>query len=470
MNFDRRKFLGATCAVAIAPQTARAADTAVSVTLQPDKTLGVIPSDFMGLGYEITTLATPQILSARNATYVRLVKNLGREGVIRIGGNTSDFSTYGADATPVALAKSGVIDKEGLTQLREFLDAVNWKLIWGLNLGSDDIGQAVEEARAVVAIMGRRLIALQIGNEPDLFVRTGHRTGDWTYARWHDDYLRFKAAVRKTLPRVAFAGPDLAGASDWLGLYAKDEGQDAVLLTAHHYISGQAAPTAGIDAMLAQNSRYQPVIEGYTEVAKKARLPWRMCETNSFSGGGKSGASDSFAGALWALDYMFVLASVGCAGVNMEAGVNQLDFISHYSPIADDTHGNFSAAPEYYGMLAFAQAGRGNQIGVVADVGGINLTAYATQPRAGRTILTLVNKDKSQNAAVTVTGLANLSTGRILRLQAPAIDATANVTLGGASVSADGNWKPANTETVEGNGMVANLNVPACSAALVTFG
>ena len=58
------------------------------------------------------------------------------------------------------------------------------------------------------------------------------------------------------------------------------------------------------------------------------------------TGGGRPGVSDTMAGALWVLDYMFTLAQYGCAGVNTETGVNQLDFISSYSPIGDDEHGH----------------------------------------------------------------------------------------------------------------------------------
>jgi hypothetical protein len=43
--------------------------------------------------------------------------------------------------------------------------------------------------------------------------------------------------------------------------------------------------------------------------------------------------SDTFAAALWVLDFMFTLALAGCAGVNMETGVDQLGFISYYSPM-----------------------------------------------------------------------------------------------------------------------------------------
>ena len=87
-------------------------------------------------------------------------RNLGRRGVIRVGGNTSDFATYGATATPVSSPKGSVVNEANLIELRGFLDAVGWKLIWGLNLGGANsegqgLDNAVEEARAVARIMRR---------------------------------------------------------------------------------------------------------------------------------------------------------------------------------------------------------------------------------------------------------------------------------------------------------------------------
>ena len=70
--------------------------------------------------------------------------------------------------------------------------------------------------------------------------RAGHRSGDWTYDRWHQEYTRTKAAIRAVVPHAVFAGPDQAGNGDRITQYARDEGHDAVLLTAHHYITGQA--------------------------------------------------------------------------------------------------------------------------------------------------------------------------------------------------------------------------------------
>ena len=108
--------------------------------------------------------------------------------------------------------------------------------------------------------------------------------------------------------------------------------------------------------------------------------------------------SDTLAAALWVLDFMFTLASAGCAGVNMETGVNQRGFISSYSPIGDDEQAHYWAAPEYYGMLAFAQSGAGRMIGSTIDAGDRNVKAYATQPARDRIVLTLINKEPSYDA------------------------------------------------------------------------
>jgi hypothetical protein len=186
-----------------------------------------------------------------------------------------------------------------------------------------------------------------------------------------------------------------------------------------------------------------------------------MCETASFSGGGKEGVSDTFASALWALDYLLELASFGCAGVNMETGVNHLGWISHYTPIGDDLKGNYSAAPEYYGLLAFAQMSKGELLAVDCQAGGTNLTAHAV--RDGRELcVAVINKDKSQDASVTINGVSARSAA-VMRLTASSLTAMNGITLGGASVDGEGNW----TGKRERASLSAGLQVPAGSAALV---
>jgi hypothetical protein len=239
-------------------------------------------------------------------------------------------------------------------------------------------------------------------------------------------------------------------------------------LTAHHYITGQANPAATLEFMLQEEKKYQPVLAKFQAISESARVPWRMCETASFSGGGKAGVSDTFASALWALDYLFVLASYGCSGVNMETGVNHLGVVSKYTPISDDLQGHHGAAPEYYGLLAFAQAAKGEQIAIARDTGGINLTAFATREGADTTTLTVINKDQSRDAAVDVTGFSS-GKAQVMRLTAPSLNAMTGVSLGGGTVDGQGKWSGEKTDSVKVSGGRASLDVPAGSAALITF-
>jgi hypothetical protein len=468
MKISRRTLLVASSALPFLHSPTRAAGQ-VTISVDASRTVGAIAPDYMGLGYEISSVAIPGLLSARNAPYVGLVKALGPRGVIRIGGNTSDFSTYAANGTPVSSPKGTVVTQANLTELRGFLDALStnesaWKLIWGLNLGAGNLDNAVEEARAVARIFGDRLIALEIGNEPDLFSRAGHRPADYNYDAWLRDYRRYKSAVRARLPRAPFAGPDLAASADWMIRFAKDEGGDIALLTAHHYVTGKDRPDATGATLLAPDKKFTGSLATFREAAKAAGKPWRMVETNSFYGGGKDGVSNSYASALWVLDYLFVLAGYGCAGVNMETGVNHLGKISFYTPIGDDLKGNYTAAPEYYGLKAFAQLPKGELLGVETQTGGINLTAYAV--RQGRELcLAVVNRDaQDADTAIRVSGYSH---GRVLRLTGPAPDARDGVLLGGVPVAANGAWSGAKYQPVKVANGNATLHVPATSAALV---
>ena len=146
--------------------------------------------------------------------------------------------------------------------------------------------------------------------------------------------------------------------------------------------------------------------------------------------------------ALWVLDFMWTMASGGAAGVNMQTGINHLDFVSYYSAIRNDAKGAVSIGPEYYGMLAFAQAGKGERIALDYDADGMNLTAYAVLGDHGHLMLTLINKDRNADTDITVTTGQIFQKATALRLKGHALDSADNVTLGGSEVAADGRWQP----------------------------
>lgn len=63
----------------------------------------------------------------------------------------------------------------------------NTKVVWGVNLGTDNITAATLEARALhtaftssdVQDAGISLEFVEIGNEPDLYGNNGHRNSSW---------------------------------------------------------------------------------------------------------------------------------------------------------------------------------------------------------------------------------------------------------------------------------------------------
>jgi hypothetical protein len=466
---NRRDFLAnsALAAGALAVRSAFAAPAQYSVTVRADKPLGMIAPDFMGLGYEISSVSRPGLLSPANKVYVQLVRTLGERGVIRIGGNTADYANYSPNAVPVSSAKGTVVNDAVLEDLGGFLQATGWKLIWALDLGKGTEADAIAEARIVSSIAGERLLAFEIGNEPDLFARAKHRKTEFGYADWLAEYRRYKGALRKEFPRIPFAGPDAAVTTDWVTRFAADEGKDSVLLTHHYYREGQN-PSSSIEKLLGVDLKLQPQLTALKAASQACGVPYRICEVNSFSGGGRPGVSDTMAGALWVLDYMFTLAANGCAGVNMETGVNHLDFISSYSPIGDDEHGHHSAKPEYYGMLAFSLAGKGQLVAAENDANSSEIKTYATQSVQGALAVTLINKGAA--APVITVNLGEHTKAKqasLIRLSGPAIDAKTGVKLGGAEVAPDGTWKAVGTEVLRvKNGQLANT-LPPYSAAVV---
>ncbi|MGA2117844.1 MAG: hypothetical protein ABSH56_24195, partial [Bryobacteraceae bacterium] len=298
---NRREFL-ANSLLSAGTLAARAAavEQPLLVTVRTEQPAGAIAPDFMGLGYEISSVARPGLLSASDHAYIQLVRTLSPRGVIRIGGNTADYARYSPAAPAVSTSFGSVVNDAVLRDLGGFLEATGWTLIWTLNLGRGSESDAVWEAKAVLRAAGERLLAFEIGNEPDLFGRNKHRKPDYGYEDWLAEYRRYKAALRAQLPTIPFAGPDAAGKTDWVTRFAADEGKDTVLLAHHYYREGQN-PTSTIDKLLGPDPKLEPQLTQLRAASASCGVPYRICEVNSFSGGGRPGVSDTMAAALWVL-------------------------------------------------------------------------------------------------------------------------------------------------------------------------
>jgi hypothetical protein len=286
--------------------------------------------------------------------------------------------------------KRGMITRTALRNLRAFLDAVDWQLLYGLNFASGSAARAADEAAAVHEILGNRLMALVIGNEPDGFSEDPFfRDNEYGFTQYMAEWEVWVKTIRARVPRAQFAGPDTDGkVGTWVLEFARRTRGEAMLLTSHYYGMGPAsAPGMTAERLLAKATPKLDAEIAAVHVARAAAggTPYRMDEGNSCFGGGKAGVSDAYASALWAADYMLRAACAGFAGVNLHGGGSGI-----YTPVESSLEHHAKPRPVYYGMQ-LAQRFVGSSVASCLLKTPTNVTAYQGVKR-GRTLLAVVNK------------------------------------------------------------------------------
>ena len=500
---NRRDFIRFSAATAAAayqhPLAVAETSTAASVplTVRPDRLGNKIRDDFIGLSYESAQLGNPNFFCGENAELAAFMRRLGPSGVLRIGGNTSEYCYWtsntakqanmpnvesmrtGDKANPIAFGLTAGPDTGqkaptpvsitplAIRNLREFLDACGWKLIYGLNMGTGTEEDAAEEAAYVMDVAGSKLIAFQLCNEPDLFYRNGIRKANYDFCQFAGEWQRFYQAIQARVPHAPLAGPDTAYNNEWLVPFAKQFKREVVFLSQHYYAEGPPTdPSMTIERLLRPNPTLQVEFEGMRKVMNESGLPFRLAETNSCYQGGKAGVSDTFASALWGADLMYQLASEGGIGSNFHGGG-----YGWYTPIVGTRANGFLARPIYYGMLLFSQAGAGQLVETKLEQleRAPLLTAYGLRGSPGAIKVAAFNKSQDRSVRLTIDAGQRAQRVSGLRLLAPRVDDTTDITFGGAPVGASGTWSTTREEVLSRANGAAVIELPAASAALVTF-
>jgi hypothetical protein len=444
-----------------------------SLAIDESQAVATVPANFTGLSYESAQLAHPDFFSPSNERLVTFMRTLGARGVLRIGGNTSEFTVWSPQGAPAAAHgtagpdtggkhhRTYPITSEAIRNLAAFVEAVDWQLIYGLNLGKGTPEQAAHEAKAVSKAAGRRLLEFQIGNEPDLFHRNGLRLPGWKFSDYFAQWKEFASAVRKTVPEARFAAPDVAANVHWIVDFAKQGKNEILELTGHYYAEGPPTnPAMNIERLLHPNPRLDRDIPIIQRASRESGRPYRMAETNSCYRGGKPGVSDTFASALWGGDYMLQLEQAGFAGINFHGGGE-----GYYTPIAGSEAKGFSARPIYYGMLLAGQFAGTKIVKCTLDAQGVNATAYSARA-ASELRVAIFNKDEQREMRVQIQSGSN---ARLWRLRAPSVHTKTGVTLAGAAVKTDGSWSAAHEEHAAPHHGTVAIDVPAASAVLAFF-
>jgi hypothetical protein len=476
MTISRRRFI-ANSALALAATQLPAQDkSAAAATLNiPGEANGPhMPEDFVGLSYEVQQLVDPTFFSEKNTGLIEQFRALATHGVLRLGGNTSEFGWF--KATPESpepehphtrevqgepKAQYYPVTAEAVKNLAGFLKATGWTCLYGIGMGTNTPERAAAEAEFVAKTLGASLQYFQIGNEADLFRNHLRDPKTWGVKLYLEEWLAMARAVSQKVPGAQFGMPDVAASIDWLPQIADawpsiQNPPHVHRLTHHYYFGGPATnPEVNIPNLLkpATMGRVQKSADMASAAAKKMGVSVRMTEGNTCYRGGKPGVSDVFAAALWAADYSLLLAANHYTGINLhggtgpatansvggflpgdvmlkDAGKTPEEIASHphpfYTPIG--TFGDkYALQPVAYGLkFAGSFAGstflEGDLTGPM-QAAGVNATAYAVKLANGATSVIVLNKDLEKGVEVTLK-FAGAPRGRVRveTLHAPGID------------------------------------------------
>lgn len=449
-----------------------------------------IPAGFVGMSIELKALESyvGTNPNAIDPAFVHLLQDIApnQSPVLRLGGDSTDWSWWPVPHMAQPPGVKFTLTPAWMRIARAVASDLRARLILGLDLEAGSRAVINAEAQAMVGQIGRNYIdALELGNEPELYGSFGwYRstvTGQLVTGRSHGyDVAAFTnewSTLAPTVPGVALAGPS-SGGPLWLGGlgYFLAHQPRVRLVTVHAYPLKHCnrATVVTIPQLLSDTASHGLAtrIAPYLAEANHHHAPMRIDEMNGISCGGTRGVSNTFASALWVLDTLFEMARAGLAGVNIHTVPNTINEI--LGPELVNGRWTIRVHPEYYGMIMFAQAAPpGSRLLKLSTTQPPGVKVWATRAPGGSTHVVVINKQTTGAQVVQLHIAGANGPATVEQLQAPRVDATSGVTLGGQSFGAATTTGvlqgPASHDTVTPSGGTFTVHVPAASATMLTL-
>lgn len=409
------------------------AQSPVGLAIQTQSPGSAIPADFSGLSFgtgDLQPYGGVYIFDSSNSQMVTLLQQLGTR-ILRIGGSTVESYT------------PATADVDALFR---FAAATRVSVIYSLPLEVTNSSQDVPMAGYIWTNYLPFLNCFAVGNEPE----------GTNFSIYFAEWTNIVMAITNAVPGAVFGGPDgasnLKGKSLGTNLAAAESGSGLVTAIQFHYYPGDSDASLTAAEVISEellptwtSSKYPYEYSTSAGPILPYGIPYRFTEVESFDSGsggyGVPGGGNSFATALFALDFMHWWATNGCQAACFHTTWG------HYNGVFQvDASGNYEVYPNGYGIKAFDLGGHGNVIPVgVTNTDGLDLTAYAVAA-PNYLYVTVINKENGTNArsaAVTIAP-AGEATGNVEAMFLTAPDnnagATTGITLGGAPISDNGPW------------------------------
>lgn len=177
----------------------------------------ILSPSFAGMGIEPSNLYSFTGFETTNQLTINCLNNLanytGVPPYIRLGGNTQDYMIWKSTFDEYALQPNpdpigdGAFASDSIFFGPKYFEVLNrfptgTPVTFGLNMAYDKtayggyLERIVKEAEAARTMMTNvHLQAFEIGNEPDLWLQNGFRTGDWSGTVYAEEWTERAKAV-----------------------------------------------------------------------------------------------------------------------------------------------------------------------------------------------------------------------------------------------------------------------------------
>lgn len=427
-------------------------------------TIATIAPKFTGFSVEKGDMSLANVLDPTTTSLVNVFNTLG-PGVLRIGGNSVDYTVWNPTGAGLTANETGPPD---VVRLANFVAACpGWVVLYGIDFIAGSPSLAASEATYVNAHMGSNVRAYEIGNEPDYYVGGGLEPPTWTIADFENGWESFRTAMIAAVPSAKFAAPATTGyrVAD-LFSFAAAKGSEMFQLTGHSYTGG----SRDIPNLLANGYPSVKSLDDLNNASSSMTGGYALAETNSYNNGGQANVSNTGATALWAIQYSFSAAyggnnQVGPVGINWHGSLRYTGIpYNWFDRLSNNT---IAPRPLIYGILFFSQV-HGTLFNLTQGGTATATFVFASQESDGTYDVALVNSSDTESAAATVTLPASVVSANARILYCPTIESTSGCVYGGSAYNPDGTWVAAtvyNQPNINTN--IIHFNVPPASAVLI---
>ncbi|KAF2153578.1 glycoside hydrolase family 79 protein [Myriangium duriaei CBS 260.36] len=476
----------------------------------PANASAIINPSFAGFGIEPSNLFSFTGYDTPNPLTFNLINNLvnytGLPPHLRIGGNTQDYMVFSADQNNYTWINNPRSTGQGNyasdSQLigPKFFEVANrfprgTPVTWGLNLAyqaSDYETRLVTMAQQLVkGIPNLKLVSIEIGNEPDLYLQNGFRTGAWGgqvyLQQWSNraQFLWDQVLKPLGLPSNFFepgATASTIGTSFMItdlfqmGAATKANGSDTTFVSStnqhdYYYYIGVSTYALTLQRFMTLSTTEDQFAAWTTQVqqATTAGYPYALREMCSVGPIGYEGITNTFGAALWTLNFFLYGATLNISSIQMHQTDNSN--ASAWQPLEMYNRQPF-VRPSYYAWAAFDQIiGPSCQAQVAPLDVSSALSGYADTVRAysiyqaGKiATIVIINAQLANSSSTTKSNLTvQLSlpsaAGQVLHLAYltnAGADATFNTTWNGISYEQTGNGLPTTVDNADQTVTVAS--------------